>query len=383
MLPIKFVPVVLKYVSRQWVRSLLTITGVALAMFLFYSVDAMQRGVREATQLSADDATLVVYREDRFCPFTSRLPENYQRRIEEIPGVRSVIPMKIVVNNCRASLDVITFRGVPSDAFDSGMFDGIDILSGSKENWKRRGDAALVGQRLAERRGWKVGDQIAVGEIVVTIAGIFESDEPQDQNLAYTNLEFIQRTAGNQDGIVTQFNVLVEDSSQLDQVAAAIDAEFAHAEEPTSTWVEKEFVARAVTDVIEIVNFAGWLGWGSLAAVFALVANAIVLSTRDRVRDHAILQTLGFPQGLIGRMIVAESLLLSIMGGLIGLVIGIVVVHFGRFSFSVEGLSVNFNASASSLIVGMTLCAGIGVAAGLFPAWQASRRETVESFRAV
>jgi len=352
-------------------------------MFLFYSVDAMQRGVGAATQRSAADATLVVYREDRFCPFTSQLPENYGPKIAAIPGVRSAVPMKVVVNNCRASLDVVTLRGVPPETLDSGMFDGVRIVSGSKEAWQRRGDAALVGRRLAERRGWDIGDLVAVGRTEVTVAGVFDSDEPQDLNLAYTNLEFLQRTAGNQDGVVTQFNVLVEEPSLLDEVAAGIDAGFAHAEAPTSTWVEKEFVARAVTDVIEIVEFAGWLGWGSLAAVFGLVANAIILSVRDRIRDHAILQTLGFSHGLIGRLIVVESLMLSVAGGLVGLAAGVALVHFGRFSFSVEGLAVNFDASAGSLIVGLALCAVIGIVAGLFPAWQATRRETVESFRAV
>ncbi len=378
----RFLPLIFKYVTRQPARSLLTIFGVALAMFLFYSVDAMQRGVKAATQQTATDTTLVVYREDRFCPFTSQLPENYERRIREIPGVRSVIPIKVVVNNCRASLDVVIFRGVPPKALDSGILGGVQIVSGSIEAWHRRGDAALVGRRLAERRGWDIGDQVAVGQIEVTVAGIFDSEDPQDQNLAYTNLEFIQRTAGNQDGVVTQFNVLVEESSLLAEVAAAIDTEFSHAEEPTSTWVEKEFVARAVTDVIEIVNFAAWLGWGSLAAVFGLVANAIALSVRDRVRDHAILQTLGYPHGLIVRLIVVESLLLSVVGGLVGLVAGVAVLHFGRFSFSVQGLGINFSPSAGSLAVGLTLCTIIGIVAGLFPAWQATRRGTVESFRA-
>ncbi len=383
MLNARYMSLVLKYIVRQKVRSAMTISGVALAMFMFYSVQAMQQGVRAATKQTSEDATLVVYREDRFCPFTSRLPEDYQRTITALPGVKAVVPIKIVVNNCRASLDVVTFRGVPSSAFDSGVFGSATIVEGSAQEWKRRGDAALVGRRLAERRGWSVGDRVAIDAIQVSIVGIIDSDQPQDKNVAYTNLEFIQRTAGNSDGEVTQFNVLVDDPKLLADVAASIDAAFADAQEPTSTWTEKEFVARAVTDIIEIVNFAGWLGWGSLAAVFALVANAIVLSVRDRVRDYAVLQTLGFSQGLIARLIVAESLILSLIGGCAGLAAGLAVIHFGRFSFSVEGLSVNFTAGPGMIAIGIALCACIGVLAGLFPAWEAYRRETVESFRAV
>jgi len=383
MLDGKYLPLVIKCVVRNRARSTLTILGIAMGMFMFYSVQAMENGVRAATTATAEDVTLVVYREDRFCPFTSRLPEDYQRTISKIDGVTAVVPMKIVVSNCRASLDVVTFRGVPADAFDSGMFAGAEIIEGSAEEWKRRGDAALVGRLLAERRGWTIGDRIAVEDIQVTVAGIIDSDQPQDRNVAYTNLEFIQRTAGNADGEVTQFNVQVSDPERLQDVAAAIDAVFADAQEPTTTWTEKEFVARAVDDVIEIVNFAGWLGWGSLAAVFGLVANAIVLSVRDRARDHAVMSTLGFSDGLIGQLIIVESFLLSIVGGTIGLLAGMAVVYFGRFSFSVEGLSVNFGAGPATIVSGLLMCALIGVLAGVVPAWMASRRVTVESFRSV
>ncbi len=69
----------------------------------------MQQGVREATVRSANDTRLVVYRQDRYCPFTSNLPENYAARISMIAGVKSVVPVKVVVSNCRTGLDVVTF----------------------------------------------------------------------------------------------------------------------------------------------------------------------------------------------------------------------------------------------------------------------------------
>ena len=111
----RFIPVVLKQLWRHRTRSLLTVCGVTVAMFLFIAVQALQKGVHDATSISAADQTLVVYRENRFCPATSRLPEHYADRIAKVPGVAEVIPMKIVVNNCRAALDVITYRGVPND----------------------------------------------------------------------------------------------------------------------------------------------------------------------------------------------------------------------------------------------------------------------------
>ena len=100
----RYVPLVVKQITRHRMRSLLTVAGVATAMFLFVAVQAMQRGVSLATEETAAETTLVVYRKDRYCPFTSKLPDFYGRKIRDIEGVKEVVPMKIVVNVCRASL---------------------------------------------------------------------------------------------------------------------------------------------------------------------------------------------------------------------------------------------------------------------------------------
>ena len=222
-----------------------------------------------------------------------------------------------------------------------------------------------------------------IGGMTITVAGILDSPEPQDQNVAYTHLEFVQRATDNKVGIVTQFNVAVNDPSQLGRVAKAIDDEFRYSQDPTSTWSEKHFTARSVTDIIEIVNFAKWLGWSCVAGIFALVFNAIVLSVRDRVRDHAVMQTLGYSQGLIACLIIIEGMILSLSGGLVGVLAGAILTSWGGFSLSVEGLSIHVHAGLGSVLLGLGLSALIGVLAGLAPAWQASRHDIAASFRAV
>jgi putative ABC transport system permease protein len=380
MIHARMIPLVAKYIIRHRARTMLTVGGIAAAMFLFCAVEAMRSGVAAATRREATDTTLVVYRENRFCPFTSELPQDHGRTIAAIPGVASVTPMRIVVSNCRAALDVVTFRGVEEDALRR---EGMTLIEGSLEEWARRSDGALVGERLARRRALKVGDQLNAAGITVTVAGILTSGNPQDRDVAYVHLGFLQRAAGNKQGIVTQFNVRVDDPTRLDAVAAAIDAAFARSQAPTWTTSEKAFVARAVTDILMLVDFAAWLGLGSLVAIFALVANAISLAVQDRVRDHAVMQTLGFTGGQIARLVVAESLVLAVMGGLVGAGIAAWVSTAGQFSFSVEGLSVIIHAGGATVGAGLALCALIGVLAGLMPAWRAARLSTVEAFRAV
>ncbi len=383
MLSPRYIPLVAKQVTRHRTRSLLTVMGVAIAMFLFCAVQALQRGVDEGTRARSGDTTLVVYRENRYCPFASRLPEYYRERIAKVPGVREIIPMRIVVNNCRASLDVVTFRGVPADDF-SVMAERFTVLSGSVADWYTRTDAALIGETLALRRGTRVGDSLDAAGLRVYVAGIIRSDEPQDQNVGYVHLPFLQRAVVKTgDGIVTQFNVKVDDPQRMEEVAAAIDDQFRADPEPTYTQPETAFVARAAKDIVELVGFTRWLGWASLAAVLALVGNAIVLSVQDRIKEHAILQTLGFRSGLIARLIIGEGLLLSLAGGVVGTIAAVVALTWGRFTMSMDGVSLGVSADAGVVVIGLVLSAGLGVLAGLIPAWQASRREIAACFRAV
>lgn len=384
MLAPRFIPFVVKQVVRHRMRSALTMCGVAVAMFLFTAVQSMQAGVEAATTLNATDTTLVVYRKDRYCPFASRLPQAYFEQIKRLPGVASVVPIKIVVNNCRTSLDVVTFRGVPEEPFIAGYAPRLRLLSGSLEDWRRRSDAVLLGETLARRRGLKVGDRFEAAGVTVYVAGVVHSDEPQDENVGYTHLDFLQFATGSRaGGIVTQFNVKVTDPSRLEPVAAAIDQMFTADQEPTQTSPEKAFVARAASDVIEIAGFMKWLGLGCLLAVLALVANAIVLSVQDRVREHAVLQTLGFRGNLVGRLIVAEGLTISALGGLIGCALAVLILSRGGFALSVDALSIPVRSGLRVFLWGMLISCALGVLAGLVPAWQAARREIVTCFRAV
>ena len=384
MLSPKFIPLVLKQLVRHRTRTLLTLAGVATAMFLFSAIGAMQAGVEQATRTTAADTTLVVYRENRFCPATSRLPEHYLERIAKVEGVASVVPMRIDVTNCRTSLDVVTFRGVPPDLFEAHYAPALTFVGGSLADWARRTDAALLGETFAGRRGLKVGDRFDALGVNVYVAGIIRSNQPQDLNVAYVHLPFLQRSAGAKKlGIVTQFNVKVNDPSLLEPVAAAIDAEFARDSDPTHTSPEKAFVGRAAADVVQIVGFTRWLGWGALAAVLALVANAIVLSVQDRRREHAVFQTLGFTSGLLARLIVTEGALLGLIGGALGTATAFAIVRWGHYSLSTEGLSIQAVMGAGVVATGLLMAALLGILAGLVPAWQVSRREITESFRAV
>lgn len=377
----KLLILAMKNLTRNRLRSLLTIAGVAAGMFLYASVQTMQHSLSVATQSSADDTTLVVYRENRFCPSTSRLPEHYLSTIKRIPGVKEVIPIQIAVNNCGASLDVITFRGVPPETLKQ-YNPGITVIDGSFDDFLNRTDGALVGQHLAERRGLTPGDKFEAVGVNVTVAGIITSDTPQDENVAYVHLPFLQQASRIGLGIVTQFNVKVDSSDQLQAVSDKIDETFQADQQPTNTRPEKAFFAETAKQMIELIGFTRWLGLGAVFAVLGLVANAVLLIVRGRVKETAILQTLGFSRIAIGVIVVIEGVLLGLIGGLAGVIGAMGFFKFKAFTLGNEGLTLALTPSASVTISGLGVAMALGLLASLYPAWKATSRPLVESLNA-
>jgi putative ABC transport system permease protein len=370
-----------KYVARNRTRSFLTIAGVATGMFLFATIETMQESLKEATVVTANDTTLVVYRENRFCPATSRLPEYYKEDIERIDGVTGVLPMQIVVNNCGTSLDVVVFRGILKQQITI-LSENIIFEEGSIDQWLAREDGALVGTNLAQRRRLKTGDTFDAAGITVTVAGIIQSAESsQDDNVAFVHLPFLQQASRIGLGVVTQFTVKVRDSSLLDSVSQEIDQLFKPASEPTRTTTEKAFFANTAKELIELIHFSRWIGVASVLAVIALLANTILITVRGKVAELAVLKTLGYSRIAIAWLIISEGLILSTTGGIVGVLAATFFLHLQSITIGNEGLALAFIPSFSVWVTGLALSIVLGILAGLYPAWQASKNSIAQNLR--
>ena len=377
----KLFSLALKNITRHRLRSILTILGVTAGMFLYAAVETMQHSLSTATKQGADDTTLVVYRENRFCPATSRLPEHYLPTLKKIPGVREAIPLQIVVNNCGASLDVIAFRGVPPEQLDRYNPELV-VTSGSYEEWAKRGDGALIGGNFAKRRSLKVGDKFEAVGITTYVSGIITSDSAQDNNVAYVHLPFLQQASKIGLGTVTQFTVKVDSADQLESVAAKIDETFKSDSQPTNTRPEKAFFAETAREMIELIGFTRWLGLGAVAAVLGLVANAVLLVVRGRVQETAVLQTLGFSRFDISLLVTFEGILLGLAGGILGVFSAFGFFRYKAFTLGNEGLTLAVVPDASIITNGLIVSLLLGLVASLYPAWKASRQPIVTSLRA-
>lgn len=369
-----------KQIARHRVRSALTVVGVAAGMFLFTAVQTMQHSLKTVIEGGADKNTLVVYRENRFCPMTSRLPEHYLAEINRIDGVEEAIPIQISVNNCGASLDVIAFRGVPPETLQSYNPE-LEILEGSYEDWTRRGDAALVGENFARRRGLSPGDTFEAVGVRVYVAGIARSPLAQDNNVAYAHLNFLQQASRVGLGVVTQFNVRVASTELLEPVANQIDAIFKSDSAPTTTRPEQAFFAQTAKDMIEMISFTRWIGLGAVLAVLGLVANALLLAARGRIQESAIFQTIGFHRVSVGLIMVGEGVLLGLVGGAVGSFSASLFFYLKSYTVGNEGLTLALNSSWSVTVSALLIACLLGLVASIWPAFLASTRPLVISLR--
>lgn len=376
----KFVPYTLKTLWRHRSRTILTVSGSAVALFVFCFVGAVQEGMDDLQRRQAAKGSLITFQANKFCPATSHLPQDYDRQVAELDGVREVVPIQVFTNNCRASLDVVVFYGVPPEKLRSAR--DFELESGTWSEFENHQDAAVVGRSVAARRGISVGDKFSIGELSVNVAGIFRSDDPAEENYIYSHLDFLQRGKGmNLVGTVTQLEILLDEAVDPIAKCTQIDDMFRGGPVETDTRPKGVFQANSLGDLTHLIGMAHYLGYACVGLVLALVATTTVMSVQDRIKEHAVLQTIGFSGPRVFRLVMTESVLLSIAGGITGVSVAMLLLELSSLSVGAEAVTIAFTPSLRLAMTGLLVSAIAGALAGIAPAIHAARTEIVPALR--
>jgi putative ABC transport system permease protein len=374
----KFLPYLLKTLWRHRTRSLLTISGSAVALFVFSFILSVRAGLDQLT--TQGDSVLIVFQQNKFCPATSHLPQDYALAIAKLRGVQHVAPIQVFTNNCRASLDVIVFYGVIAEHVR--RIRNFTLTSGSWEEFEQRQDGAIMGAALARRRSVGPGQSFSVGEVTVRVVGLFESENRAEEDYIYCHLDFLQRTRGlDLVGTVTQHEVLLDDPASAERVATAIDDRYAGGPVPTDTRTKGVFQASSLEDLVQLIDLSQYLGYACLGLMAVLLTTTTIMTVEDRIKEHAILQTIGFSTGRVFRLVLSECFLLSLAGGGIGVAAAWLVLFATGLSIGAEAVSIAFVITPMIAVTGLITAAAIGLSSGLAPAWHASRAGIVSALR--
>lgn len=376
----KFIPYVLKTLSRHRARSLLTISGSAVALFVFCFIAAVGDGLDNLERRAEGQQSLIVFQANKFCPATSHLPQDYDRQILQMEGVREVVPIQVFTNNCRASLDVVVFYGLPPAQLKGVR--NFDLQRGSWSEFEGHQDAAVMGRGVARRRGVDVGDRFTIGDLSVNVVGIYSAEDRSEENYIYTHLDFLQRRQGDDRvGTVTQHEILLAAGADPLAVARQIDEAFEGGPVETDTRPKSAFQAKSLGDLTQVIDLTGYLGYACLGLILSLVATTTLMSVQDRIGEHAVLQTIGFSPPQVFWMVVSESLILSLLGGVLGVGLAMGALQTSGLAIGAEAVTIAVGPSLELALSGLALAIVAGIMAGLAPAWHAAQAEIVPALR--
>ena len=377
----KTLVLVMKIIWRHRVRSMLTALGSAMAMFLFCFVGSIQSGLDDLIGQQEADRSLIVFQKNKFCPATSQLPEVYADAILEIDGVREVVPIQVFTNNCRASLDVVVFYGMPPEKVHEVR--DFTLASGSWDTFSSQQDAALIGSAVARRRKISTGDTFSIGEYSVRVAGIYDSENQAEENYIYTHLDYLQRgDDASSDGLVTQFEIVLRESADAAIVQEQVDTLFAVGQVETDTRMKGAFQQKSLGDLMQMIRMSGYLGYGCVGLLLILLMTTTLMSVQDRIKEHAVMKTLGYSQSNVFSIVLLETAIIGIIGGAIGIAAAVMAIISSGLAIGAEAVTIAFTPSLDLVLTGGVLLASGSMVAGIIPAWVASRTSIISALHA-
>jgi len=379
----KFLPFAFKSLARNPVRALLTLLGVAVAIFLFTGVVSLDQGMQRMLTNSSGDDVLVVFDKYQGCPPLSKLPTSHQGQVADLPGVADTMATLFLLSSCSRATDLVAVHGVEPEKFRD--FRKIDLPDDHYRAFAQERGAAIVGEQIARTYGWEVGQAVTLeklGGVSFTIRGIFRAPGSSLENAILVDLDYLQ-FATQQVGKMTLLLTKVSDPARSGAVAERIDAMLASSSSPTKTSPEQSFIATAISGVTGIIGFSRWLGYVALGIILIGVGNSLAMTIRDRTREFAILKTLGFQRGHVLGLVMTEAALASLLGGALGAGLAWLAVNQSSLTLSVEGFTITPHVSPALVLWAIALAGVLGTLAAVFPAIRASRLRIVQALREV
>ena len=381
----KYLGLIWRNVWRKKVRTALTILSVLIAFLLFALLNAVGHALTAGAPLSAAQRLVVI---DKIS-LINLLPISYGNKIAAIPGVRAVTHATWFGGYYQDPKN--QFGQFPTDAeayFD--IYPELELPDEQFEAFMNNRTGAVVGEALAEQYGWKVGDRIPISATIWTkkdggrtwefdLEGIFTTSDPRGTT-AFMLFQYDYFNEARQfgDGLVGWYVLSVAGGADPVEVANAIDAEFANSPRETETSTEQAFVASFAKQYGNIALIVQLILGAVFFTLLLVTGNTMAQSVRERIPELAVLKTVGFKDGTVLGIVMAESILIMVIGGGLGLGIGWMVAQgMNEALAAMIGGGIFF--SGQAFLVALVIMIGAGVAAGIFPALKAMRFSIVDA----
>jgi len=369
-----------KNLFRRKLRAALMIVSILIAFMIFGVLAGFYRAFTAGEDRAAADRLITVNKIN----FTQPMPIAYFNRVRAVDGVRQVTHANWFGGYYQDPKNfLMTLAIEPATYFDVYRSE-LDIRPEQLQAFISDRSSAVIGESMARKWGWKVGDRVPVASNIFTqrsngshtwdftIAGIVKGKAEQVSTdfLLFQYAYFDETRTFGKDTI--GWLILQTNSPENnDRVAKTIDAMFANSTAETSTDTEKAFGKAFAAQFGNIALIVFLVVGAAFVTILMIVGNTMALSIRERTREIGVLKTLGFSGPRILRMVLGESVLLALLGGLPGLAIAALITIVLRASLA--NIAPAFAVSPVIALEGIALMIALGLFTGVIPALNAMR----------
>lgn len=377
----KFLPLVWAGIWRKPGRAVLTLLSVVNAFLLFGLLQGFVGGLDSSVAKSHADVLLTANRISQVEP----LPMSALAQIKGLPGVSAVSPVVIFHSTYRLPNQFV--RGFAVDPDQLAAVDRqLTVTKAQIQALKATRSGVLVASTVAKQFGWKVGDRVPLRSIMWTnhdgtpnwpmdIVGIYptNADDLFFGSALLANYDYADQGRTTDNGTSSVFVVRVADPNHANQVAMAIDRLFANSAHETKTASEKQLAQDSIKQIGDVGLVVRTITGAVLFALLFSVGAVMTQSAHERGPELAVLKTLGFTDGAILRLILAESLSFCLVFAAVGL--GLAAALFPLVQRFV-GFDVH---SGPVMALGLVIAAALALATGLPPALRGMRLQVVDA----
>jgi putative ABC transport system permease protein len=385
--------VILKLILRNLfahpVRTILTTGSVFLAVFLLCFLRATVSTLSASVENAASNRLWVQSAVSLFV----NLPMAYENRISTVPGAEQVCKFQWFGGIYKEESNFFAQFGVDADRFQK-TFPEIEIQDGSYEKFEKNRTGCIVGVGLAKKYGFKVGDTIPIlgrwfgrkdGQPwEFNVEGIYDADSTTiDKETLYFHYKYLEETLRAKQSFgdegVGVYVVRVADGVSSESVQKSINLLYENGPLKVNAKSEAEFNRQFLTMLGNVPMLLQSIGAAVLFAIFFAVLNTMLMAGRERTRDIGVMKALGFSDGVMFRSLVLESLVLSSIGGVLG-----VALAKGMEAGLADGMAMQFPGFAidgETILIGLAISVGIGLLAGIAPGLRIGRLSPLQALR--
>ena len=381
----KFWPLIWSALRRKRVRTFFTLLSILIAFLLYGYLAAVNMAFRLGVDVTGADRLVLRHK----VSFSILLPESYLGRIEATPGVVEATHASWFGGIYQEPKNFFPQMAVEPEGY-LALYPEFLLPEEQKQAWLADRTAAIVGRNTAERFGWKIGDRIPIQATVwrkadgssaweFNLVGIYDgAEDATDTTQFLFHYDYFDEARMFAKGQVGWYIIRVNDPAHADDIAQRIDTQFANSFYETKTSTEKAFIQGFAKQIGNIGAIIGGILTAVFFTILLVTGNTMMQSVRERTAELAVLKTVGFSNRLVLGLVLAESLTLAAVGGVLGLTLAWWAI--GRGDPTGGALPIFFLPPQDVLLGGGFIVA-LGLLTGLLPAVQAMRLRVVDAVR--